>query len=67
MKSNVQVKLIKGDLFQSTKVAMWEVYKHYYNYDQAYFMERMSRNNYFVLYYFQNQLVGFTGLRINDE
>jgi hypothetical protein len=45
---------------------MWKLYDRYYEYDEAYFRERIhSRNTHFAFFYKGKQLVGFTGLRIN--
>ncbi|RMG28810.1 MAG: hypothetical protein D6730_04965 [Bacteroidetes bacterium] len=48
------------------KEEMWQIYRKYYHYSKASFMERIASNNYYALYYQGRQLVGFTGLRINQ-
>ena len=60
----IKVSLSTNVLSETTKEEMWEVYRQYYHYSKAYFMERIHRNNFFSIYRYQGQIVGFTGLRI---
>lgn len=51
---------------ESTTEEMWSLYKKYYSYSETYFRERIhARNTHFAFFYRGEQLVGFTGLRIN--
>lgn len=52
-------------LTHAQKAEMWAVYRGFYHYSEAYFMERISRNTHFSLYLHAGQIVGFTGLRID--
>lgn len=65
MKRSVQVSIVTNELSPTVREEMWEVYRHYYHYDKAYFMARIARNNYYSFYRHAGRLVGFTGLRIN--
>ncbi|MEO1263847.1 MAG: hypothetical protein AAFZ15_33890 [Bacteroidota bacterium] len=48
------------------KEEMWSIYKEYYHYSRAYFMERMKKNTHFSLYLTGRKIGGFTGLRIGN-
>lgn len=45
---------------------MWEIYKGYYNYTHASFLERIETNTLYALYVKGDKICGFTGLRINE-
>lgn len=45
---------------------MWEIYKTYYNYTHASFLERIETNTLYALYVKGDKICGFTGLRINE-
>ena len=53
-------------LSHSQKEEMWGIYKNYYHYSRAYFMERMKKSTHFSLYLNDGKIGGFTGLRINN-
>lgn len=63
--SSVKVSIVKNELSPAMIDQMWSVYQKYYNYSQTYFLERLNKNNYFSLYQVGDEIVGFTGLRIN--
>lgn len=61
-----KVLITDNNLSESTKEAMWNIYHHYYHYDKDSFMARIKRNNYYSFYVHNDELVGFTGLKIDD-
>ena len=63
---NLQVVIRDNQLSQELKEKMWEVYQPYYSYTKEYFMKRVAKNNYYSFYMNGDQVVGFTGLRINE-
>lgn len=64
MKTQVVI-LGQHSLTHAQKAEMWAVYRGFYHYPEAYFMERISRNTHFSLYLHAGKIVGFTGLRID--
>lgn len=57
--------LIRSNQFsEAEKEAMWGIYRHYYHYTKAYFMDRLQQQDQFVLFMRGEQLVGFTGMKI---
>ncbi|MEM7368318.1 MAG: GNAT family N-acetyltransferase [Bacteroidota bacterium] len=64
--SNIHIYIHTNTLPQETKEAMWEVYQPYYTYEKETFLSRFHTNNHYALYYADGELVGFTGLRINE-
>lgn len=48
-----------------TKEEMWQIYRKFYAYKKDYFMNRIEKNTDFVFYCQNNQILGFTGLKIN--
>lgn len=64
MKTSIKL-LPQEQLTPSQKAEMWAVYRGFYHYTEAYFMERLSRNTHFALYLHQDRIVGFTGLRVD--
>jgi hypothetical protein len=65
MKSEIKVTIRDNNLSQAVKEEMWEVYRHYYFYDKEYFMQRITKNNFYSFYTVNDKIVGFTGLRID--
>ena len=63
---DLQVVIRDNQLSQELKDKMWEVYQPYYSYTKEYFMDRVAKNNYYSFYMNGDQVVGFTGLRINE-
>lgn len=64
-KTKITVSIVSNELSPAVKEEMWKVYHKYYDYSKAYFMQRMEKNNFFSLYKDGEQIVGFTGLRID--
>ena len=46
---------------------MWNLYNRYYNTDQKAFFNRFNSNNFYAIYTYGKELVGFTGFRINAK
>lgn len=65
MKTQVVI-LRQQSLTHTQKAEMWSVYRGFYHYSEAYFMERIARNTHFSLYLHEDKIVGFTGLRIDQ-
>lgn len=64
--SSIQVTLTDNRLSQATKEQMWDIYQPYYSYEKSSFLARFEKNTHYALYHIGKQLVGFTGIRIND-
>ena len=60
----IQVKISENNFSPSEQESMWEIYKHYYHYSKAYFMDRLTKQHQFVVFYQGEKLVGFTGIKI---
>lgn len=65
MKTQIRI-LSNQSLSQENKQQMWVMYKRFYNYSKEAFMQRFAKNNYYAIYYQEKQLVGFSGLRIQE-
>lgn len=65
MKTKVKVNIVSNNLPEEIKEQMWEVYRQYYHYTKATFMQRIKKNNFYSFYTANGKIVGFTGLRIN--
>ncbi|MEO1261080.1 MAG: hypothetical protein AAFZ15_19925 [Bacteroidota bacterium] len=65
MNPKIKVTITTNELSTAIKEEMWELYRHYYFYDKAYFMQRTKSNTHFSFYRANGRLIGFTGLRIN--
>lgn len=63
--SKITVSIVSNELSPAVKEEMWNVYQMYYDYSKTYFMQRIEKNNFFSLYKNGDQIVGFTGLRID--
>ena len=61
-----KVLITTNQLSESTKEEMWRIYESYYNYERSAFMARIVKNNYYAFYIHNEELVGFTGLKIDD-
>ena len=61
----VKVNIVENILSPSVKEEMWQLYRPYYNYSKAYFMQRIQKNDYYSFYRVKGELVGFTGLRVS--
>lgn len=64
-KAKITVSIVSNELSPAVKEEMWNVYHKYYDYSKAYFMQRMEKNNFYSLYKNGEEIVGFTGLRID--
>lgn len=64
MKTQVVI-IGQQSLTHAQKAEMWAVYRGFYHYSEAYFMERINCNTHFSLYLYAGKIVGFTGLRID--
>lgn len=64
MKTKIKFQTV-GKISESTKENMWAIYKKYYSYSKAYFMQRIPNNTHFAFFNEGENMVGFTGLRIN--
>lgn len=64
MKLNIRFRT-SASLRPSEIAEMWALYQAYYDYSEDYFYNRIERNTHFVFFHDQDQLVGFSGLRIN--
>ena len=62
----ISIMIQENELSEKLKMEMWHLYQRYYAYSKQDFLKKMEKNNYYALYYYNDNLVGFTGLRIND-
>ncbi len=60
----LNVSITTSELDATTKDAMWALYQPFYYYSKGSFMKRFERHTHYALYYRNDRLVGFTGLRI---
>lgn len=65
MDAKIKVNIVSNQLTEVVKEQMWQLYKKYYHYSRVSFMERIEKNNYYSFYTQNDQIIGFTGLRIN--
>ena len=64
--SGIQTTIVTNKFSLATQEEMWSVYKKYYHYSKASFLERIKKNNYYSFYTLNGQIIGFTGLRISN-
>lgn len=60
----IKTGVIKGEEVKALKNQMWNLYSTYYEVDQASFFARIDSNDYYAIYTKNEELVGFTGLRL---
>ena len=65
MNQHLKVNITSNQLSKATKDQMWGIYKKYYFYTKAEFLKRIEKNNFYSFYTVNQQIVGFTGLRVN--
>ena len=61
----IRVRIVRNQLDAETKARMWAIYRQYYQYSEASFMARIATNTHYAFYWAGDQLVGFTGLRLD--
>lgn len=66
MSTSIDIQLQTNQLSSAIKAEMWRIYRPYYNYSKEYFYSRISNNTHYALYRKGNELVGFTGLRLQS-
>ena len=62
----MKIKISTNNLSIEVKEEMWRIYHSHYNYTKESFMSRIHKNNYYAFYIHKGELVGFTGLRIEQ-
>lgn len=63
-KSKIRTGVIEVEEAKAWQHQMWQLYSCYYDVDQAAFFKRMDSNDYYAIYTKNEELVGFTGLRL---
>ncbi|MDP5171255.1 MAG: hypothetical protein NWR72_13505, partial [Bacteroidia bacterium] len=65
--SKITVSITPNQLTESQIATMWQIYQKYYQYTQESFVARTSQSTHFAFYHDGEELVGFTGLRLNES
>ncbi|MEM7371426.1 MAG: hypothetical protein AAF587_22620 [Bacteroidota bacterium] len=64
--SRIRITLTNNCISKATKDQMWDMYQPYYSYKKSSFLARFDKNTHYALYHKGEELVGFTGIRINE-
>ena len=67
MNTRIKVNIVSNKLTETIKEQMWNLYRQYYHYTKADFMQRVEKNNFYSFYTSGDKIIGFTGLRINQS
>ncbi len=59
------IRITSNHLTETQKERMWSIYKHFYHYPKSHFLSRIESNTHYAFYFRGQDIVGFTGLRIN--
>ncbi|MCB0636351.1 MAG: hypothetical protein KDC54_07020 [Lewinella sp.] len=66
MARSLHVEIRINKLSATEREAMWQLYAPFYHYSRESFMDRIAGNTHYALYWRAGELVGFTGLRLQD-